>query len=116
MALALLPALAVADTAPGGPAPGGPAPGGPALDGKQIVLHGNANGALPCAACHGVNGAGKAAIGAPALAGLPAPVIEADLAGLAKGNGSEIMASIAQALTPAEVKAVAAYFASLPKQ
>ena len=98
--LALLPALAWADTPP---------------DGKTIVLHGNANGALPCAACHGVDGMGKPAIGAPALAGLPAPVIEADLAGLALGNSGGIMTGIAQALSPAEVKAVAAYFASLPK-
>jgi len=98
--LALLPGLAWADAPP---------------DGKAIVLHGNANGALPCAACHGVDGAGKPTIGAPALAGLPAPVIEADLAGLAKGNGGGIMTGIAQSLTPAEAKAVAEYFARLPK-
>jgi cytochrome c553 len=86
------------------------------LSGQQIVLHGNANGALPCAACHGANGAGNSAIGAPALAGLPAPVIEAALAQLAAGHGSNaLMQSIAKSLSPAEAAAVAAYFASLPK-
>jgi len=98
--LALLPSLAWAGAPP---------------DGKAIVLHGNANGALPCAACHGANAQGNPFIGAPALAGLPAPVIEADLAGLARGNGGGVMAGIAQSLSPAETRAVAAYFATLPK-
>ena len=85
-------------------------------DGRDIVLHGNGNGALPCAACHGVNGAGNPATGAPALAGLPAGVITAALAGMAKGQGgTPLMQSIAQGLSPAEVQAVAAYFAGLPK-
>jgi cytochrome c553 len=85
-------------------------------DGKDIALHGNANGALPCAACHGVDGAGKPSTGAPALAGLPAGTIAAALAGFAKGQGgSPLMQSIAQALSPAETQAVAAYFAGLPK-
>ena len=87
-----------------------------APDGRQIVLHGNANGALPCAACHGVNGAGNPATGAPALAGLPAEVITAALGSMAKGqSGTPMMQSIAAALSPAEVQAVAAYFAGLPK-
>ncbi len=87
-----------------------------ALRGKDIVLHGNSHGAMPCAACHGVNGQGNSAIGAPPLAGLPAGVIEADLANFAKGNsGGGTMQFIAQALSPDEVKAVAEYFAALPK-
>jgi cytochrome c553 len=82
--------------------------------GRQIVLHGNDNGAMPCAACHGMNGAGNPSIGAPALAGLPASVIENALAQFAKGNGGiPLMESIAQALTPAETQAVATYFAGL---
>jgi cytochrome c553 len=98
-ALALLPGLAWA-----------------APDGRDIVLHGNANGALPCAACHGANGAGNPATGAPALAGLPAGVITADLANMAKGQGgTPLMQSIAQALSPDEARAVAAYFSRLPK-
>jgi cytochrome c553 len=87
-----------------------------APDGREIVLHGNDNGALPCAACHGANGAGNAATGAPALAGLPEGTIEAALAAMAKGqSGTALMQSIAQALSPAEIQAVAAYFAGLPK-
>ncbi len=87
-----------------------------APDGRDIVLHGNDNGALPCAACHGANGAGNPATGAPALAGLPAGVITAALADMAKGqNGTPTMQSIAAALSPAETAAVAAYFAGLPK-
>ena len=87
-----------------------------APDGRDIVLHGNDNGALPCAACHGANGAGNPATGAPALAGLPAGVITSALADMAKGqSGTPLMQSIAQALSPAEVSAVAVYFAGLPK-
>ena len=87
-----------------------------APSGRDIVLHGNANGALPCAACHGANGTGNPAIGAPALAGLPAGQISAALANMAKGHGgTALMQSIAAALSPAEAAAVAAYFAALPK-
>jgi cytochrome c553 len=87
-----------------------------APDGQQIVLHGNDNGALPCAACHGANGAGNAATGAPALAGLPEAEIETALDNMAKGQGgTALMQSIARALRPDERQAVAAYFAGLPK-
>lgn len=87
-----------------------------APDGREIVLHGNNNGAMPCAACHGADGAGNAATGAPALAGLPAGTITTALANMAKGQGgTPLMQSIAQALSPAEARAVAAYFAALPK-
>jgi len=100
LALALLPGLAFAATP----------------DGKTIALHGNDNGAMPCAACHGANGAGNTSIGAPALAGLPQVVIEACLKQFAAGNGGNAtMQYIAQALSPAETQAVAAYFAGLKK-
>ncbi len=82
-------------------------------DGQQIALHGNDNGALPCAACHGVQGQGNASIGAPRLAGLPAAQIETYLKQFAGGAGNATMQSIAQALSPAETGAVAAYFAGL---
>ncbi len=82
-------------------------------DGQQIALHGNANGALPCAACHGVTGAGNPAMGAPALAGLPAPVIVNALNNFAQGEGGNaIMQSIARSLSPDERTAVADYFAN----
>ena len=87
-----------------------------APSGQQIVMHGNHNGALPCAACHGVNGQGKPSTGAPALAGMPASQITAALARIAQGQGSDaIMRSIARHLSPAEAQAVADYFAGLPK-
>jgi cytochrome c553 len=84
-----------------------------APDGQQIALHGNDNGALPCAACHGVQGQGNAAIGAPRLAGLPAAQIETYLKQFASGAGNATMQNIAQALSPAETAAVASYFAGL---
>jgi cytochrome c553 len=87
-----------------------------APDGHEIVLHGNGNGALPCAACHGETGAGNPSTGAPALAGLPEGSITAALTNMAKGQaGTPLMQSIAQALSPAERQAVADYFAGLPK-
>jgi len=90
---------------------------GAAVDGKDIVLHGNANGAIPCAACHGADGAGNASIGAPALAGVPAGVIQGYLQQFAAGNGGNAsMQMIARALSPAEMAAVAGYFAGLPKR
>ena len=85
-----------------------------APDGKQIVLHGNSNGALPCAACHGVNGQGNASIGAPVLAGKPEGAIVSALNTLANSQGGGPMPGIAKALTPQEKQAVAAYFAGLP--
>ena len=87
-----------------------------APDGRQIFLHGNANGAMPCAACHGIGAEGNSATGAPKLAGLPAGVISSDLAQFANGQGgSATMRFIAQALSPAEAQAVAQYLSSLQK-
>ncbi len=83
-------------------------------DGRQIALHGNGNGALPCAACHGVNGQGNASIGAPRLAGLPAAVIVGALQGFAKGDGGNaMMQSIARGLCAAEMRAAGGYFSKL---
>ncbi len=85
-------------------------------DGREIALHGNQNGALPCAACHGANGAGNPSIGAPALAGLPASVIQTALTQYAAAHGGNaIMQSIAAGLSPAEMAAVAEYFAGLKR-
>jgi cytochrome c553 len=81
---------------------------GAAPDGRQIVLHGNDNGAMPCAACHGVDGQGNASIGAPQLAGMPAATIETGT------GGNATMRYIAEALSPAETRAVADYFAGRP--
>lgn len=85
-----------------------------APDGIQIALHGNDNGAMPCAACHGVQGQGNTSIGAPRLAGVPASVIDGYLKQFAAGNGGNaVMQGIAQALSQAEMLAVADYFAGL---
>jgi cytochrome c553 len=87
-----------------------------APDGREIFLHGNSNGALPCAACHGAEAQGNPATGAPRLANLPATAIETYLALFARGeDGSATMQFIAQALSPAETQAVANYLANLPK-
>jgi cytochrome c553 len=87
---------------------------GAAPDGQQIFLHGNGNGALPCAACHGAQAQGNPIIGAPKLAGLPAATITAALAQIATGqSGNAIMQSIARALSPEDVQAVALYVAGL---
>jgi len=86
-----------------------------APDGQQIFLHGNNNGALPCAACHGEKAQGNSATGAPKLAGLPAAAIASYLALFANGQGGNAtMQYIAQALSPAETQAVADYLSSLP--
>ena len=83
--------------------------------GQQIVLHGNENGAMPCAACHGAQGQGNSAIGAPSLAGRKADDIVAALNLMAAGQGGNaLMRRIASALTLRERQDVAAYFASLP--
>jgi cytochrome c553 len=98
LAVLLCPAIALADSP----------------SGQQIALHGNDNGALPCAACHGLQGEGKPSIGAPRLAGLPAAEIEIHLKQFASGSGGDAtMQNIAQALSPEETAAVADYFAGL---
>jgi cytochrome c553 len=82
--------------------------------GAQIYAHGNDNGVLPCAACHGANGQGNTSIGAPKLAGLPAPVIKTALAQIAANpGGNTAMRMVAQSLTPAATDAIAAYLANL---
>jgi cytochrome c553 len=83
--------------------------------GKAIVEHGSANGAPPCASCHGSNLEGNAALKAPALAGLPASKILERLAHYASPQGhNAAMRAVATALSPAEQAAVAAYISRLP--
>lgn len=87
-----------------------------APDGKTIFLHGNDTGAMPCAACHGIQGQGNPSTGAPRLAGLPSSAIVAALAQFANGEGGNAtMQAIAGALSKQEVAAVAQYLSSLPK-
>ncbi len=85
-----------------------------APDGKDIYLHGGSNGATPCAACHSEDGSGNSSIGAPKLAGLSAGAVKGYLAKFASGQiDNATMQYIAQALSPAETDAVAAYISSL---
>jgi cytochrome c553 len=85
--------------------------------GARIVAHGTPNGVVPCRACHGPRLQGNVAIGAPALAGLPAPVTLAALKAVAVGREGNnfIMRNIARLLTPPEREAVAAYLAGLKR-
>jgi cytochrome c553 len=77
-----------------------------AADGKDLALNGNGKGAHACSACHGMEGEGRPDAGYPRLAGL-----SADFANNSREN--ELMAPIAKSLSPAERKAVAAYYASV---
>jgi cytochrome c553 len=85
-----------------------------APDGRIIADHGNGNGGPACVTCHGENFQGNAAIGAPALAGLPAAEILARLAHYAGPHGhNAMMRAVAVGLDPGERQAVADYLASL---
>jgi cytochrome c553 len=83
-------------------------------DGRTIALHGSANGALSCIACHGQQGEGNAEAGYPYLAGLPADYIENQLTAFSNGNRmSAIMKPVASNLTQQDIVAVAEYYAGL---
>ena len=87
-----------------------------APDGRIIAEHGNGSGGMACVTCHGENFRGNAAIGAPALAGLPASEILARLAHFAGPDGhNAMMRAVALGLDPGERQAVAAYLASLKR-
>ncbi|HEX5961596.1 MAG TPA: c-type cytochrome [Rhodanobacteraceae bacterium] len=84
-------------------------------DAAQIVAAGNGRGALPCASCHGADGAGQAAAGFPRLAGLDAAYLQHQLDSFADGTRTNAtMAPVANALDAAERHALAAYYAGLP--
>ncbi len=71
-----------------------------------------AHGVLACVSCHGVKGEGNAVI--PALAAQHRDYLMVQLAAFASGaRDNAIMHPIAKAMTPTEIKAVAAYLASL---
>jgi cytochrome c553 len=85
-----------------------------APDGAAIALHG-AGGTPACATCHGAQGQGNPAIGAPRLAGDGATYLRWQLNDFASGHRvNPIMQPIARSLSPAERAAVAAFFAGLP--
>jgi cytochrome c553 len=89
--------------------------------GATLAMQGADSGtshAIPaCDSCHGAGGLGVAPA-FPRLAGLPAQYIENQLTDWQSGSRNEsnlhLMHNVAVLLSPAQIKAVAAYFASLP--
>lgn len=68
-----------------------------------------------CASCHGADGMGNASAGFPALAGLPAPYLAAQILGFQKGmRVNPIMSGVVSNLTAAQIESIAAYYAALP--
>jgi len=65
-----------------------------------------------CASCHGPDGRSQGAI--PSLAGMPAAAFVARMAAFRSGHGdATVMDRIAPGVSPAEVEALAAYYADL---
>jgi cytochrome c553 len=73
--------------------------------------------APPCAACHGPNGVGVGAV-TPPLAGQSEAYLAVQLArfrdGGRRGDALGLMRGVARRLSPADLQAVASYYASLP--
>src|SRR5487761_1518037 len=86
--------------------------------GAQIVRHGTRSGAMPCTICHGSRLRGRAAMGAPSLAGAPRAQTLSALAAIAAGTigTNETMRHEARVLTMQQRKVVADYLRSLTKQ
>jgi cytochrome c553 len=96
-----------------------PRPGDAALieSGRKLALEGAPQAGIPpCMACHGTPGGTY-----PHLAGQHAAYLAGQLRLWRRGHvpstpGAALMAPIAQRLSDAEINAVAAYFASVPRQ
>lgn len=68
-----------------------------------------------CASCHLADGGGRPDGAIPRLAGQPAEIVAAKLESIRNGTTYlPVMAAFVNSLSPAEVKAVAAYIAALP--
>jgi cytochrome c553 len=86
-----------------------------ARKGWSIVRDGNARGATPCSACHGMDGSGRLPAGIPGLAGQEASYLKKQLRDFQSGTRTHFMMQpVAQALSDEDVDAVAAYFSKLP--
>jgi cytochrome c553 len=86
--------------------------------GRDLALRGNwAKGVPPCAACHAPDGLGVGAV-TPALAGQGRAYLLGELRRFASGERAGdplgLMRAVAGRLTPAQMRAVAAYYASRP--
>lgn len=80
-------------------------------DGLAIVMQGTAAGATACIACHGLDGAGNADANFPRVGGMDAAYLRKQLLDNKSGQRhSPIMTPVAQALSDAELNAVAAYY------
>jgi cytochrome c553 len=86
----------------------------PANAGMQIANNGTPEGVAACASCHGAKGEGNAASNFPRIAGQSPSYLARQLTSF--GNGSRdnpIMKAIVQKLTPQQINAVSAYYATL---
>ncbi len=82
--------------------------------GQQIASSGAPNGVAACASCHGARGEGIAASGFPRIAGQPKNYLTKQLMNYASGSrNNPVMTPIAKTLTPQQIGAVSAYYATL---
>ncbi|MES2538829.1 MAG: c-type cytochrome [Pseudomonadota bacterium] len=82
--------------------------------GQQIANSGAPNGVAACASCHGAQGEGIAASNFPRIAGQPKNYLAKQLMTYASGSrNNPIMTPIAKTLTPQQIGAVSAYYATL---
>ncbi|MHB8914185.1 MAG: c-type cytochrome [Thiobacillus sp.] len=80
-----------------------------------IVTQGK-GGAISCASCHGMEGAGNSAAGYPALAQMPAAYFSKQIADFKSGTRNHpVMTPIAKALTQEDADAAANYYAMQPR-
>lgn len=88
--------------------------------GQKLYTQGNpSSGLASCSGCHGVDGKGNAAANFPSIAGQSPKYFTERIGDLAKGNtdgsaNAKMMTKIAQAMTPAETKALDEYIKTLP--
>ena len=92
--------------------------GGDVALGRQLAAQGNwAEKVPPCASCHGSDGLGVNDV-SPPIAGQRADYIERELnrfrANRRRDDPLGLMRGISSRLTPSEIKAVSAYYATLP--
>lgn len=82
--------------------------------GKQIATSGAPNGVAACATCHGAQGEGMAASNFPRIAGQSQLYLSRQLTSYADSSrDNPVMSPLAKALTPPQIEAVSAYYASL---
>ncbi|WP_051181017.1 c-type cytochrome [Thermithiobacillus tepidarius DSM 3134] len=82
-------------------------------NGRNIVMQGNGKGATACMSCHQADGAGMAAAGFPRLSGLSAEYLAQQLKSFKDGSrDNPMMKPIAAAMSDAEIKDVAEYYAA----